>query len=69
LAEPYSTHTQNIDYGSQPANFLLDTIHWEVDGFNSFSADNLYPWLDMAMFDTGQDWSLLQDTQTDCSSL
>ncbi|KAI9781855.1 MAG: hypothetical protein M1839_005647 [Geoglossum umbratile] len=49
-----------IEYGGyNPPNFIWNSMHCEVDSLGNFPTDDLYPWLDAAMMDIDQDWSML----------
>ncbi|KAI9854171.1 MAG: hypothetical protein M1813_001341 [Trichoglossum hirsutum] len=52
-----------IEYeGYNPPNSIRGSMHWEVDSFGNFPVDDLSPWLDTAMMDIDQDWSMFLDT-------
>jgi hypothetical protein len=58
-----SADAYTIEYGSyDPPNSIQGSMHWEVDSFGNFPADDLSPWLDTAMMDIDQDWSMFSDT-------
>ncbi|KAI9765752.1 MAG: hypothetical protein M1840_007186 [Geoglossum simile] len=53
------TDSYTLEYGGyNPPN----PTHWEVNSFGNFPADDLSPWLDAAMMDIDQDWSMFLDT-------
>ena len=53
---------QTIEYeGYNPPNSIWGGMHGEVDSFGNFPVDDLSPWLDTAMRDIDQDWSVFLD--------
>jgi hypothetical protein len=57
------TYAHTIEYGGyNPSLGIPSSIHHEADSFGNFPTDDLSPWLDTAMMDMDQDWSMLLDT-------
>jgi len=55
------THT--IEYGGyNTSHDIPGSMHQEADSFGNFPTDDLSPWLDTAMMDIDQDWSMFLDT-------
>jgi hypothetical protein len=56
-------YEHTIEYGGyNPSLGIPSSIHHETDSFGNFPTDDLSTWLDTAMMDIDQDWSMLLDT-------